>query len=254
MDYLKSFVIGSSGLAFVQHLLLLSLAPKSLYTYDYKTYSFILPLYYGLMNMLATYLGKRYNLDLRQRLLLTSIISIIFIFLLNYFYSRHHYKPYQDFSRNEWVSYLIKNGARHLVNFNIIIYYLEKYFPVSYPLRLFVIGSSVFSFLITYFKVAYVDQLGIPNYKYETFAPAEPFIQGIDFLVTVLLLHNVLGFSLPMTLFLWATLGSVLWLLLAYGYQTYTYQGMGWLWAFLRVVATGLFKSYILYYLVTWLK
>ena len=255
MDYLKSFIIGSSGPVIFQHLALLALADKNYYDYSYKIYSLVPPLYYGFMTMLALFLGKTFGLSLRLRLFITSIISILFVFLFNYFYSRHHYKPYKEYNKKEWLSYILKHSARHLVAFNIIVYFLEDYFSVSFPLRVFVIGSSAISYLMTYLKVMYLDTQGKTNYTYETFAVFEPFIQGFDLLASVLFLYSFLQFSLQTTLLLWAILGSILWLILAYNYQTYDYQTKNeWFNAFMRILMTGFVKAIIFYYLLTYLK
>ncbi len=252
MDYLRSFIIGSSGLVFVQHLILLSLAPESHFDYSYKIYSINTPLYYGLMNMLALYIGKTFNLSLKMRLFVTSIISVIYIVSLSYFVSSKLYKPYKEYDNKDWIRYILRNGARHLVAFNVIIYFLETYFPKSYPLRLFVIGSSVASFLITYLKVAWMDLHGQLNYDYKIFAPAEPLLQGFYLLITVAILQLIMGFSLPATLVIKTVLGSLAWFVLAYSFKTYRHQGTyEWLEAFSRVLVTSIFRAYVIYYLLT---
>ncbi len=254
MDYLKSFIIGTSGPVFTQHLVLLSLVGKNYYDYSYKIYSLIVPLYYGFMTMFALFIGNLFGLSLRLRLFITSIISIIFIVFVNYFISRKIYKPYKEYSNKEWLSYIIKNGARHLVAFNIIIYFFEEYFSKIYPLKVFIIGSSALSYLITYLKVAWLDLQNKTNYDYKTFAIAEPFIQGIDLLFIILFFHKFLKLSLPITLLIWTIFGSILWLILAYTYKTYNYHGREWIDAFIRVLITGFIKSIIIYYLLTRLK
>ena len=64
MDYLKSFVIGSSGLVVFQHFAYSALQEKGAFTIPYKTYSFLAPFYYGLMNVLSLYIGKSFDLKL----------------------------------------------------------------------------------------------------------------------------------------------------------------------------------------------
>ena len=65
MDYLKSFVIGSSGPVFTQHLALLTLVNQDYYDYSFKVYSMLAPLYYGVMTMFALYFRNRFGLSLR---------------------------------------------------------------------------------------------------------------------------------------------------------------------------------------------
>ncbi len=250
MDYLKSFVIGTSGPVFTQHLALLSLVDKNYYDYSYKIYSLLAPLYYGFMTMFALFIGNIFGLSLRLRLFITSIISIILVVSLSYFVFSKKYKPYKEYTNKEWLSYILKNGARHLVAFNIIIYFFEEYFSKIYPLKVFIIGSSALSYLITYLKVGILDLQDKLNYNYETFAVMEPFIQGFDLLIYVLFFHKFLKLSLPSTLLIWAIFGSILWLILAYNYQTYKYHGEEWINAFLRVLTTGIVKAIVIYYLL----
>ncbi len=254
MDYLKSFVIGSSGPVFTQHLALLTLVNQDYYDYSFKVYSMLAPLYYGVMTMFALYFRNRFGLSLRLSLFIISIISIIFITSMSYFFGSKLYKPYKEYDNKGWISYILRNGARHLVAFNIIIYFLEEYFSKIYPLKVFIIGSSALSYLITYLKVALLDYKDKTNYDYKTFAVMEPFIQGIDLLAYVMILYKFLGLSLPITLLIWTVFSSILWLILAYNYQTYNYQDKEWIDAFVRVLLTGFIKAFIIYYLLTRLK
>ena len=57
MEYLKAFTIGTSGPAWFQHMALLALADENYYDYSFKLYSIVAPIYYGLMAMLAVFLG-----------------------------------------------------------------------------------------------------------------------------------------------------------------------------------------------------
>lgn len=246
MDYLKSFIIGSSGLVFFQHLALLSLIPGK-YEIPYKLYSFILPTYYGVMNMLALLIGKKFDLSLQLRLFIISIISPIFVLLINIFYSRRHYKPYKNFKLNEWIAYFLTNGSRHLIAFNIVAYFFEKYFDYL-PLKIFIIGSSSLSFLMTYLKVILVEDK--TNYDYKLFAPLEPFIQGFDLLISLYIFHYILKYNIKDSLGLWSVSSSILWFILAYTRKTYKYKGSEWINPFIRILVTGIFKAYLFDYLI----
>ena len=74
MEYLKAFTIGSSGLVIFP--LLSSIANDSRYEYS-KKFPLTIPIYYGLMSMLALYIGTNYKLPLQHRFLIVSIISIL---------------------------------------------------------------------------------------------------------------------------------------------------------------------------------
>ena len=249
MDYLKSFIIGTAGPVYLPHLALLSLADDDYYDYSFKTYSLLAPTYYGLMNTLGLWLGKTFELSLQQRLFLISIISIIFIVSLSYFVSSHFYKPYKNYATKDWLRYIILNGGRHLIAFNIIIYFFEKYFDKSFFVKVFVIGSSIISYLLTYLKVMWLDALGLTNYDFKTFAVFEPLIQGFDLLAYFFIFNYLLQFSIPATLIIWNILSSLMWLFLAYFNQTYTYVNVAeWATAFFRVIMTGFIKIIAIYY------
>ena len=166
MDYLKSFTIGTSGLITLQHFLPLALQSaennkdvSSSATPPFKEYSIVAPIYYGVMGMLALYIGKTFGLSLSLRLFMTSIISVVFVTLLNYNVSRKKYEPYKSYTTKEWLYYIIRNGSRHIIAFNLIMFYFEKYFATIFPLKVFIIGSSAFSYLITYLKAVSITYL-----------------------------------------------------------------------------------------------
>jgi len=251
MDYLKSFVIGSSALVTLNHVSLLSIANKDIYDYSVKIYSLLAPVYYGLMAMLALYLKKIYKLSLQKSLFIASIISIIFVVSINYFISRYRYKPYKNYTNKEWLKYIIDNGTRHLVNFNIIIYLFEKYFSVFYPLKVFIIGSSVLAYFLAFLKVQWLTSKGKTSYTYELFAVAEPMIQGLGLVFWLFVYGNIFGFNLKSSLFLWVTLGSLIWLITTYTLKVYLYNNKEWGIAYLGVLVTRTIKSFILYYLLT---
>ena len=255
MDYLKSFTIGTSGPVFFPHIASLALRDKDFYDYSFKIYSLIGPIYYGLMNMLSVYLGKIFNLSLELRLFLISVLSILFIVSLNIFVSRKKYKPYKKYTRKEWLYYIILNGGRHLIAFNLIILNFTKYFSTSWPLRVFIIGSSIFSYFITYLKVIWLEYKDKLNYDYRTFAVGEPFIQGFDLLISLFILQKILGLGVGLSLFIWNFSSSFIWLFLAHTMKTYTHRNQHeWLVAFTRVLLTGFIKIIPIYYLLTRLK
>ena len=130
MDYLKAFVIGTAGPVWFQHIALLSLRDKNEYDYSFKVYSIIAPIYYGLMTMLALYIGKTFNLSLSMRLFIISIISICSVVAFNYFISRKKYKPYKNYTTKEWIRYILTNGARHIIAFNLIILLYKIFFKI----------------------------------------------------------------------------------------------------------------------------
>ena len=250
MDYLKAFTIGTSGPVTFLHMGSLALADENYYNYSIKTYSLIAPIYYGLMAMLALYIGKEFDLSLHKRLFITSIISICFIVSLSYFVSSKYYKPYKNYTTNEWLDYILKNGSRHLINFNLIIYYFTKYFSY-YWLKVFIIGSSIFSYFITYLKVIWADSKNKLNYDYKTFAAMEPIIQGIGLLIPLYILQKILNYSLPVSLIIWSIFIPSFVLLIAYSFKTYKYTGIEWINYFLRILISCFVCIIPIYYLLT---
>ena len=252
MEYLKSFIIGSSGPVFFQYLALLALKEKNYYDYSFKTYSILCPLFFGIINVISTYFEKVFNLSLQTRLLYTSVISFLILLSFNYFYSRKRYKPYKNYSTKEWLSYIILNGGRHLISFSVIIYLITKYFSKSWLLRVFIIGSSAISFLPTFLKVQYLDKQNKLNYDYKMFAIFEPFIQGFELLTFLWILNKKLQIPLFKSLLIKVFSASLLWFILAKTNKTYKYENSKeWLIALTRVFITRLLYLYPMYYLLT---
>ena len=119
--YLKSFVIGSSfPVTYLFLNAVIDYEKTGIINFSYKDYSLYAPIYLGLMAAAATYLGIKFGMELKKRLLLISIISMILIGLT--ITTRKAYK-YTDI--DDWISQIIKMGFAHLITFNIIIFYLE---------------------------------------------------------------------------------------------------------------------------------
>lgn len=256
MKYLKAFTIGSSGLVWFQYLALLSLRDKEYYDYSYKVYSIIIPIYFGLMSMLALYIRKLFNLSLEKSLFIISIISISFIVFLNYFVSRKKYKPYKNYTNKDWIRYILTNGARHMISFNLIIFYLTKYFSSNYWLRVFIIGSSFFSCIWSYLLVIWQDRqnkLG-DFWNYKEFAVRESLTHGIGLLINLYILQNLLGFKLKDSLFISVFISSFNWFMLVYNLKAYKYDGLKWSFPLLRSMFFRFVKAIIVYYLLINLK
>ncbi len=69
MGYIREFVIGSSFPVFLPHFIAVAGLDESKLNYTYKQYTFIAPLYYGLMNVISLLLAIRLKLSDRQRYL-----------------------------------------------------------------------------------------------------------------------------------------------------------------------------------------
>ena len=166
---------------------------KGISTFSFKNYSIAAPIYFGLMNSLSLFMGKSFEMSLQKRLFVISIISIVFIVSLNYFYSRHIYKPYSTYDAKKWMYYILRNGLKHLIVYNIIMYYIEEYFPKSYLLKVFIIGTSAISYLLTFYNVGLLDKENRITFDYKTFTTVEPIIQGLLFVFCAIVLKNALN-------------------------------------------------------------
>ena len=118
-EYLKSFVIGSSLPVFFLFFLKVASLDNNIKNYSYKTYTFIAPLYFGIMNMISRYLQNKYNLTLRERFLLIGIISPIIVMIFAKLMNSY------NITEKEWIRYYIRLFLKHFLTYNLIIYFLE---------------------------------------------------------------------------------------------------------------------------------
>ena len=121
-EYFKRFIIGSSYGIFIIPMLMAFSLDQEKRRYTDGQYALIAPLYFGLMNSFSLWLAKTFNLDLKIRMFVTSIISIIIVLLwvrINKIYK---------FDNREWMKYYIIIILMHLFIFNVIIYHTEKLF------------------------------------------------------------------------------------------------------------------------------
>jgi hypothetical protein len=121
MQYLRAFVIGSSMFVFFLHFLAVANLDESKINYTYKQYTFIAPLYYGLMNMLSLYLALQFSLTSRERYLLIGTASPFIVISFSYLMKTYHYEG------NEWIQYSIGLFLKHFFIWNVIVYLLDKY-------------------------------------------------------------------------------------------------------------------------------
>jgi hypothetical protein len=120
MGYLRAFVIGSSFPVFLPHFIAVAGLDESTINYTYKQYSFIAPLYYGLMNMLSLYIAFRLKLSDRQRYILIGAVSPLIVMLFSYIFKTY------DYQGTEWITYGAGLFAKHFLIWNTIVYYLNR--------------------------------------------------------------------------------------------------------------------------------
>lgn len=124
MDYLRSFIIGSSIFTTIPFYLAISKVPDGIRNYSYADYSMIAPIYLGLVNMLSLYISNKYNLTMRQRYLLIGIAAPIFIIFVARAMGTYR------FTDVEWNKYYFRVILHYFFVFNIIVYSLESYLQI----------------------------------------------------------------------------------------------------------------------------
>lgn len=119
--YLRAFVIGSSYLVFFPHFLAVGLSDQEQLNYSYKEYTFVAPIYLGLVNLLSLYFANLYNWSRRTRYVIFGSISPVIVILFANLAQTYNY------TNKQWVKYSIGLFLKHFFIFNVIIYSLDKY-------------------------------------------------------------------------------------------------------------------------------
>ena len=121
-EYLLAFVIGSSIFSYVLFVLSLSRLPRDYYNFSGYVYYIIVPIYFGIMNMLSLFVANRFKLSKFHRLILTTLVSSFIVITLVYSLKLYNWKD-----KNKKYIYPFMNLAGHLSTYFIIIYLLETY-------------------------------------------------------------------------------------------------------------------------------
>lgn len=117
MLYLKQFVIGSCALVFLP--LYMGYYKLKRKENSFYKYTIITPLWFGLWNVLSLIVAKQFNLNMRTRFLLVSILS--YLSTLTYVVNNNIY----DFTETDWHYYYVLLLFTYLFIWNIVIYNLE---------------------------------------------------------------------------------------------------------------------------------
>lgn len=121
MQYLKAFVIGSSFITTLPFFITVMNIPNTIKNYSYNSYTIIAPLYFGIMNMIAIYLSSILTISLRQIYFIMSLVSAAIVITVVHTMNLYHFTPQQ------WIPYYIRVIIRHMIAYNIFIYYLNIY-------------------------------------------------------------------------------------------------------------------------------
>jgi hypothetical protein len=120
MEYIRAFVIGSSFPVFLPHFLAVANLDERNLNYTYKQYTFIAPLYYGLMNAISLLLAIKLKLSDRQRYLLIGTLSPLIVILFSYTFQTY------DYQGIEWLTYGAGLFVKHFLIWNVIVYFLNR--------------------------------------------------------------------------------------------------------------------------------
>ena len=120
-NYLRALVIGSSVIVTLPHLLTVANLDEEKINYTYKQYSFIAPIYYGLMNALSLFLAITLNLSSRERYILIGTISPLVVISFSYLNKTYTYEGI------EWIQYSVGLFLKHFLIWNIVVFLLDKY-------------------------------------------------------------------------------------------------------------------------------
>lgn len=120
-NYLRAFIIGSSFPVIFPHLLAVSQLDESKINYTYEQYSFIAPVYYGIMNVISLFIAITFNLSNRQRYLLIGSISPLIVISFSYVMKTYTYEG------NEWLTYGVGLFLKHFLIWNIVVYLLDMF-------------------------------------------------------------------------------------------------------------------------------
>tara|TARA_Y100000310_G_C20285483_1_gene624669 strand:- start:64 stop:429 length:366 start_codon:yes stop_codon:yes gene_type:complete len=120
MKYLKQFVIGSSYLVFVPfYYAVQHQQPKK--TYQYYDYTLIAPVWFGIWNIISLVLADYFDLTIRQRFILVSLLSSISVMIIATYLKSYTFTP------DEWKQYYLKIFIKYMLVWNIVIGNIEKY-------------------------------------------------------------------------------------------------------------------------------
>jgi len=123
-ELLKSFIIGSSIIAFIiLFVVVIYLFKIKEATFDYYRYSILAPIGIGLLSVLAKFISIKYNITLKRSYFIVSLLSALFVSIN---ISRGE-KAYNFKSKNRWYLQYLLIFIGHLFIYNKIIYPLDVY-------------------------------------------------------------------------------------------------------------------------------
>lgn len=121
MEYLLQFVIASSFIVYAWfYRFVETIIQQGYLNFDYNIYIYLMPIWFGLLNMFSLFLQKQYHLTFRNRFLLITIIGLAVLLPLINTLSLYNYNTTQLLSHNTGVILF------YFFVWNVVIAGLEK--------------------------------------------------------------------------------------------------------------------------------
>jgi len=255
MEYLKEFIIGTSGLVIFP--LLTNYSNYSKYNYDVKI-SFIIPIYYGFMCVLSIFIKNKFKISHQLSLLIISILSCIVILIVNHVLIDKYYIKNKS-KKHKTIFYIIQDIMRELITFNLIISGLSTLFDKYDFMKIFIIGSSLFSYYLDYNSVSKCaispagsdSKKSVVNYDYKDFAITEPFVHGFPLIIGLYIGVKILKLNLVTSMILYQIISSFIMTLIAKSTRMYILSDRDWIYKyFLKLTIMTIIRGIILLVLI----
>ena len=117
MDPLKEFMVGSTGIVSLLFYIIYFNLPDNIKTnkaVSNEKYAFMVPIYFGIMNVLMLALKRNFELTNMAAIPVTTLISSIIVFSAAYFNGIY------NITGTNWLKYFIILFILHFVSFSII--------------------------------------------------------------------------------------------------------------------------------------
>jgi len=118
MKYFKQFIAGSSILVAAPFYYGFHTLKRAEYSYFH--YTFLVPIWWGLWNVMSLVVAEAFSLSTRMRFLLVSLIT----YALAVTYTT--YNNVYDFSLYQWYGYYFLMLTTYLIMWNVVVYFIEK--------------------------------------------------------------------------------------------------------------------------------
>jgi len=115
-EYLKAFIIGSSLPVFIWYFYVVSNYSNTIRTFSYENYTFIAPLFLGILNVFGLFISQKYNLNRFTRFILTGLIGAT---LVSIFITAFKVYNFPDIGR--WIKQYIGLYITYLIIYGLVV-------------------------------------------------------------------------------------------------------------------------------------